>query len=666
MVTKRKNHQYVYVGESFREQGKPKTRIVERLGRLEDLLAKDPKGLEKLRAKYEEPRVQKMQREHARAEAIVNCLEALKIQQGSSANHPIINYGFLVLRRIWNSVLRMNIKLTRLDGSEKRKFDISDAVSFLVFKKVIDPSSIQNSWFGRLSCMGSKVEDITLADFYRTYDFLSDNKDKIMSWFNKKVDTELNISRSTMLFYDVTNIYVETSLTDEEKKYFRENSDKNIKIIIDECIQNNEITDINFNDKGQLIYESLSKDVIKKIRAASFLRMRGFSKEHRFDLPLVSVALVIDKNAIPIDFEIYSGCTSELISMESSIKSMLKKYKVQDAVVVADRGLNSVHNVNMLLDHNLGFLVAQKVSNLDSATKKIMLNQDGYACLKNTEEGVFKYKVLNNWEKHGVHGEKVTCTLMFTYDDKRRIKDEHALDEDIKKAKEAIKKSIEICGASRSWTNLVKTTGKKRYASQYNAHAEEKRRELCGYAGIIYRSSPNSKSELSDEDIITSYHSLVRIEDCFRVMKTNISLRPMFVYTEKHIRAHILCCILALALLRLIEIRLKKCGTPIPINRIIKALKNANLFTVKNSDNNLLYLKYSDYSNMPQESNFMEKNELINFLLKKYEADIDLICKSIRLTPLPNICNISDINKCFKMYLGSDNEAVGDIMFALA
>ena len=92
--------------------------------------------------------------------------------------------------------------------------------------------------------------------------------------------------------------------------------------------------------------------------------MRGMSKEHRYDLPLVSISLVIDENGFPIDFELYNGNTAEISKMQESISKMQEKYNVKNTVVVADRGLNSVSNLNMLQDNNYGFIVDQKISNL--------------------------------------------------------------------------------------------------------------------------------------------------------------------------------------------------------------------------------------------------------------------------------------------------------------
>lgn len=127
--------------------------------------------------------------------------------------------------------------------------------------------------------------------------------------------------------------------------------------------------------------------------------MRGPSKEHRFDLPLASIALIINEEGIPIDFYVYAGNASEFKTMSTSIGSLKKKYDVKESIVVADRGLNSASNLKMLLEDNLGFLMAQKVSNLDQATTAAMFDPQGYTPITSDGEEVGRYKVIDNWVK---------------------------------------------------------------------------------------------------------------------------------------------------------------------------------------------------------------------------------------------------------------------------
>ena len=124
--------------------------------------------------------------------------------------------------------------------------------------------------------------------------------------------------------------------------------------------------------------------------------MRGSSKEPRFDFPLASSALVISEEGIPIDFYVYAGNASEFKTMAASIESLKQKYNVKESIVVADRGLNSAANLKMLQSSDLGFLMAQKVSNLDQKTTKAMFDPEGYVPIIWQGEEVARFKVVRN------------------------------------------------------------------------------------------------------------------------------------------------------------------------------------------------------------------------------------------------------------------------------
>ena len=176
-----------------------------------------------------------------------------------------------------------------------------------------------------------------------------------------------------MFFYDVTNAYFEAPLTDEEKKYIDHSNLEEIFKIINEYLKKHNLPQLNeledyldeydenlmsleacdpfklFDDKGRLVLENFPNDLLYELKQYLFLRMRGLSKEHRFDLPLISIALVIDELGFPVDYEIYAGCSSEFTTMKQSIEKIKEKYHIEDTVLVADRGLNSAVNLQMLL-----------------------------------------------------------------------------------------------------------------------------------------------------------------------------------------------------------------------------------------------------------------------------------------------------------------------------
>ena len=196
----------------------------------------------------------------------------------------------------------------------------------------------------------------------------------------------------------------------------------------------------------------------------------------------------------PIDFQVYSGCSAETKTMPASIRKMQDKYKVEDTIVVADRGLNSVDNLQMLLDENLGFLVAQKVTVLDKDTTAFILDAQGYTEFKDdkTQDVLWKYKTLENYRRTGKGGKSVECSLILTWSTTRAARDLKQLELDIEKAKKAVSQKDEISISHSSWRSLVVASGKKT-ATGMNNTAIEKRRSLCGYAAVVYHNKPGSK-----------------------------------------------------------------------------------------------------------------------------------------------------------------------------
>ena len=214
--------------------------------------------------------------------------------------------------------------------------------------------------------------------------------------------------------------------------------------------------------------------------------MRGLSKEHRFDLPLISIALVIDELGFPVDYEIYAGCSSEFTTMKQSIEKIKEKYHIEDTVLVADRGLNSAVNLQMLLEHGYGFLVAQKISNLPKEIRQQMLNQDGYQTLENCQFENYRYKVIENFIKEdNKKTVKVPCTLVVNFSKERQERDLLILEKDRQEALKAVENNQRIYSKKKSWQQMVQikdSSGSK--AVSFNQELYEKRKAECGYAAL--------------------------------------------------------------------------------------------------------------------------------------------------------------------------------------
>lgn len=667
-------YRYVYLKSTYRENGKVKSKIIKNLGRYDELEKKDPNFLQKLKDKYEAPKVQATLDKENELNQLVASLnddtttDALQNDLSSNAA-PSLCYGLEPIRALWKNDLDLLRFFDYLQKQySKSEFSISDAVLYLTGYKIVNPSSIYGAFEMKHSFFASPAAGLELHDFYRTLDFLSSYKEQIIKYLNKRIDKITNRTYS-MVFYDVTNMYFETSLSDEEKDFLDKymypevvsdvdaylvaknfpklNSlkDKNIlKNYHDSLLLDGFSPDTLFREDGKLHIESLPEELYQEIRSRIYLRMRGLSKEHRYDLPLISIALIIDDKGFPVDYEIYSGNTSEFVSMKPSIEKIKAKYNVKNTVVVADRGLNSTDNLKMLLDNGYGFIVAQKVSNLPDDIKELMLDSEGYFALNDIPFEKYRYRVIDNYKKLNLKNKNsVDCKLIISYSNERYERDIRQLESDKNKAIEAINKSTNITRNRRAWGSLVEvkdSDGGKAVA--FNQEQYEKRKALCGYSAIVYHKAPSDDMpDISNEDISQSYHHLVKIEECFRILKNNICLRPMYVYSGSRVRGYVMICYLALICYRLLEYKLSQANTPLSIKAISTALYNARLSPFKINEN-LMFLHTAVYEDLHTAKGNSMDEEDGNIL------NINKIMLATGLTPLYKLNTTTNLNSLLK------------------
>lgn len=288
--------------------------------------------------------------------------------------------------------------------------------------------------------------------------------------------------------------------------------------------------DILFYDVTTLYFETFEEDE---------LRRNGFSKDNKSQQPQILIALLVSKDGFPVAYEVFSGNTFEGHTLIPVIKTFIENNDVKDFVVVADAAMISSQNVCQLRQNNLRYIVGARLGNvpgtlLETIDKSIS-REDGKSIRIKTEHG---------------------C-LICSYSSVRYRKDKYEMERQIEKAKQVIEKP--------SQSKRLKFTQTRGRQIELNETLIEKTKKLLGIKGYY---TNLEESAADNTAIIQRYHELYKIEQAFRMAKSDLQTRPIFHFKEEPIKLHLLICFLALVISKHIELK-----TGITIRRFIDESK---------------------------------------------------------------------------------------------
>lgn len=698
-------HSYYKLIETYRDSsGKVKHRTIKSLGREDMLLAKDPLAIQKLYERYGGSRQEK-DNKAAMSRAETTLAEMAEMAP-EGAEYPIVNYGHYVVRHLWRAVFEFPRKFDQVQKVLQIHYNIDDAVSFMVATKILHPDSVLGTYDSQDQYLGNPIEAVPLDSLYDMFSVVKAHKDSLMAWANRALAKEVPADRNTLFFYDVTNTYFESSMSDEEKAYPDTDFAENVLAMADQPGIKERLSQDCFDATGSLVVEKLPEWFWEAVSEENieFLRMRGPSKEHRTDLPLISIALVIDKYGFPMDFAVYSGNRSEFKSMKQSIEKFKVKYGIDQAILVADRGLNSSSNLRMLQDNGLGYVMAQKISPLSAELKKELTDIDSYVPFDPDHPDKGFYKVIDGYRPKTVEN-AIESTLIFTFNSKRYRRDLAILEAWRNIVLDKAAKKTKLGKRNSGWQSLAKLEGdsKNKLIVGVDEQAYAKKKALCGFAAMIYKSPPKEKpnnSNLNDQSgathmdmgmgriegkekvdicrkakkqpdashIASIYHQLNQIEDCFRVMKTNLGLRPIYLWNTDHIKGHVAICVLALILVRYIQWKLQRANESLSIHEICSALNGADLVCWRGKDGKLYVHKtIRGIKHLRDGRQRLSVKELVRKVIdsKSKERPIDKIMKVCGLVPLNSTYSRHELSRCLKTRFRSDEDMLSAPLVAL-
>ena len=622
------------------KSGKKSTKgcIGKALGSKSELLAKDPLALEKLRAE-----LKKRSAPNQATERTKQLLEEIPKKRPSLpyAGEPVLCYANYILKPIWNETLKLKALVRYRQSKTDIEFDAEALLWQTVVNRIVSPSSHLKHYRSQTNWLGNSLAETNLRSLYRMLSFAARIKKPILRGLNKALNQAMPRDLS-VVFYDVTNTWFET-VWDDEHQWAME-VEKQLSALPSGATS---------EERRQLI------EKLERARTSS-LRMRGPSKECRKD-PIVSIAMVVDRDGIPIDFRVYPDNSSEKTTMKCSIDELAKTYKITNAVVVADNGLNTNANLIRLVKENQGFLLAHSLSKAKQDSVDEWLKDTGWQWDKEKER---KIKIIPSSliDEDGVV--QTNYRMVIGWSEKRYREDMFKIEMHEQGAREAIAHHAKLPLATFGWKKYIET-GKNK-AQKINEKKLAKDKKLAGYYAYLFKDSrefdkewvklpAEEKKELSGWEIIEQYKKQAQIEECFRIMKTNFNLRPMYVYTDEHIEAQVLICVLALILLRILSKKLKLAGSPMTTEQILAALNTAKLSVQLDKEQPALYRPLRQILRRPQDDDPHAPIHLYE------ETDLSRIMNCVDLTPLPPVADKNELAHCLKTRFDTDKEALGAV-----
>lgn len=622
------------------KSGKKSTKgcIGKALGSKSELLAKDPLALEKLRAE-----LKKRSAPNQATERTKQLLEEIPKKRPSLpyAGEPVLCYANYILKPIWNETLKLKALVRYRQSKTDIEFDAEALLWQTVVNRIVSPSSHLKHYRSQTNWLGNSLAETNLRSLYRMLSFAARIKKPILRGLNKALNQAMPRDLS-VVFYDVTNTWFET-VWDDEHQWAME-VEKQLSALPSGATP---------EERRQLI------EKLERARTSS-LRMRGPSKECRKD-PIVSIAMVVDRDGIPIDFRVYPGNSSEKTTMKCSIDELAKTYKITNAVVVADNGLNTNANLIRLVKENQGFLLAHSLSKAKQDSVDEWLKDTGWQWDKEKER---KIKIIPSSliDEDGVV--QTNYRMVIGWSEKRYREDMFKIEMHEQGAREAIAHHAKLPLATFGWKKYIET-GKNK-AQKINEKKLAKDKKLAGYYAYLFKDSrefdkewvklpAEEKKELSGWEIIEQYKKQAQIEECFRIMKTNFNLRPMYVYTDEHIEAQVLICVLALILLRILSKKLKLAGSPMTTEQILAALNTAKLSVQLDKEQPALYRPLRQILRRPKDDDPHAPIHLYE------ETDLSRIMNCVDLTPLPPVADKNELAHCLKTRFDTDKEALGAV-----
>ena len=473
-------------------------------------------------------------------------------------------YKQLEIDKFWNWKTR-NLSI---------KYNLDKIFRMLVFSRILKPASKKGT-FDQKDFYFEDFWDFSIDDVYHALDIICDNNDALQKWIYDHSD-KICTRDMSVSYFDCTNYYFDIGRSDMDT----------------------------LDDHGNPVDKNGNPVPAK-------YRKRGPEKNHRPD-PIVEMGLLMDRKGIPLAFDLFPGNESEKVHMRPIINRVKNEFSDGRIIFVADRGLNTSDNIYFLngtnkgeVNHRDGYVYGQSIRGADAEFKNWVL-QGGYITdkIKNDEDQEITFKHKSRIHPKELHvnvtkpGNKKKSKKTVSIDQKQMVyysekyakkqrKDREVM---IQRAKDLIKHPkkydrVTSAGSASYILNIAfdKNTGEivEGKTLELNLAKIEEEQKYDGYYSIV-----TSELKMSDIEIREIYRGLIRIEDTFKISKTDFNSRPVFVRTNNHIDAHFTTCFTALVLIRLLQAKLEN---KYPVGKIINSLRKYNCIPIDTNNYQFTY-----------------------------------------------------------------------------
>ncbi|MCK5764090.1 MAG: IS1634 family transposase [Clostridiales bacterium] len=523
---------YLSIVDSYhdKDKGHSRTKTIEKIGYLDDLINKYDDPISHFKNIVEE---MKLEKKKSNTPVTLDFSLTEKLQIDSNYRK---NFGYAAFSSIYHE-LELDKFLINRQKSTKIESNTNDMMKLLVYSRLLYPSSKKKAFENKDTFF--EKNDFSLDDLYRCLTFFNIKSNEIQLWINDRIKKHYNRDTS-IVYYDVTNYYFEIDQEDDFRK-------------------------------------------------------KGVCKEHRPN-PIVQMGLFMDTNGIPITFDLYPGNTNDCLTYRPTLSRIKKEYGLGKTIVVADKGMTTGDNVYYTLSGNDGYVFSMSVRGGNKELKSFVMNQEGYEWLGSEykrKERLYPREI----KVTGTNGKKLTKTVhekqVIFYSEKYA-----------KKARADRAKAIEKA------RKLIQSPGSYSRATSYgaagyvkNLEVDKKTGEILSPENVLYLDEEKIKQEEaldgyyvlitseykeSSDSIIEMYRGLWRIEESFRVTKSDLESRPVYVSRKDHIKAHFLTCFIALVIARILELKLER---KYSIGKIIESLQKCSC---SNIQQNYYFFDYYD------------------------------------------------------------------------